>query len=229
MSETEYIHPSFVEDGIPSFDFMLLKLTQQSSNEYIKLNENPDIPTGQRIDEVTAVGFGTVSRSLEEYPTILQRVELTYINNDECDNAKDPSYADNYRGLISDAMLCAGDFGQDTCRGDSGGPLIVDGGSPDKDILVGIVSWCVLLAIIYAIAFCIVALLINVSVHENAGALVVLFQPFQVILKECSCLLAIITMESHHIVSRLQVFIPELVMKWNGSSKTFVIFLITLQ
>lgn len=125
---------------------MLLKLTQQSSKPYIKLNGNPDIPTGQRINEVTALGFGTVSGDVDEYPTILQQVELTYMPNSVCEKSKDPLYAENYQGLISGAMLCAGDFGQDTCRGDSGGPLVVDGGSPDQDILVGIVSWCVLLA-----------------------------------------------------------------------------------
>mmetsp|Transcript_8962 Transcript_8962/g.21316 ORF Transcript_8962/g.21316 Transcript_8962/m.21316 type:complete len:1059 (-) Transcript_8962:2662-5838(-) len=141
MKEIEYIHPQFVEDLATSFDFMLLKLTQQSSKAYIKLNENPDIPAGQRVDEVTALGFGTISTDLEEYPSTLQQVELTYINNNECEKSKDPNYADNYQGLISSDMLCAGDFGQDTCRGDSGGPLIVDGGSPDKDIVVGIVSW----------------------------------------------------------------------------------------
>lgn len=143
MAETEYIHPQFVEDLATSYDFMLLKLAQQSSKAYIKLNENPDIPTGQRIDEVTALGFGTISKNLEEYPSTLQQVELTYMNNNDCEKSRDPNYADNYQGLISSDMLCAGDFGQDTCRGDSGGPLIVDGGSPDKDIVVGIVSWCV--------------------------------------------------------------------------------------
>jgi len=141
MAETEYIHPQFVEDLATYFDFMLLKLTQQSSKAYIKLNENPDIPNGQRIDEVTALGFGTISTNLEEYPSTLQQVELTYINNNECEKSKDPQYADNYQGLISSDMLCAGDNGQDTCRGDSGGPLILDGVSPDKDIVVGIVSW----------------------------------------------------------------------------------------
>ena len=146
MTETEYIHPQFVEDLATSFDFMLLKLKQQSSKVYVKLNENPDIPVGQRVDEVTALGFGTISTNSEEYPSTLQQVELTYIDNDDCEKSKDPKYADNYQGLISSDMLCAGDNGEDTCRGDSGGPLILAGGSPDKDIVVGIVSWCVQLS-----------------------------------------------------------------------------------
>src|SRR5210317_393319 len=42
MTETEYTHPQFIEDLATSYDLMLMKLTQQSSKAYIKLNENPD-------------------------------------------------------------------------------------------------------------------------------------------------------------------------------------------
>mmetsp|Transcript_18092 Transcript_18092/g.36442 ORF Transcript_18092/g.36442 Transcript_18092/m.36442 type:complete len:129 (-) Transcript_18092:104-490(-) len=38
-------------------------------------------------------------------------------------------------------MLCAKSAGRDACEGDSGGPLIVKGDSPEEDIQVGIVSW----------------------------------------------------------------------------------------
>jgi trypsin len=146
LSTDHYIHPSFVnpsetKSGVSSFDFMLLKMNQTSSKDYIKLNENSDIPTGQRVDEVTALGFGSIASDSDSYPTILQKVDLTYISKEDCDKSKDPQYADNYQGLISDDMLCAGDYGQDSCQGDSGGPLIIDGGSPDKDIVVGLVSW----------------------------------------------------------------------------------------
>jgi len=144
--DSEFIHPSYVEpgetvSGVASFDFMLLKLTQQSKKEYIKINGNSDIPTGDKVDEVAAIGFGSTDAESGEYPTMLQKVELTYISNEDCGKAKDPKYSDNYYGLISDDMLCAGDFGQDSCQGDSGGPLIVDGGSPDRDLVVGVVSW----------------------------------------------------------------------------------------
>ena len=119
IEEKEYIHPAFEEDGITIADFMLLKLSQQSTKEYVKLNENPDIPTGETIDEVTALGFGSISSTdLSDFPSILQHVELTYVPNEDCEKSKDPQYADNYQGLISDDMLCASDNGQDSCRGD---------------------------------------------------------------------------------------------------------------
>ena len=43
-----------------------------------------------------------------------------------------------YRGQTTDAMICAGAPGKDTCQDDSGGPLIRTLGEP---VLVGIVSW----------------------------------------------------------------------------------------
>ena len=137
----EYLHPQYTDDAL-SYDFMLLKLNQTSTLNYILVNENPDVPTGERINEVTAMGFGTLSADNDdEYPSILQHVDLTYVDNDVCEKSKDPQYEENYKGLITDVMLCASNYGQDTCQGDSGGPLIIPGGTPLNDILVGIVSW----------------------------------------------------------------------------------------
>ena len=140
-----YEHPLYYEYDLP-YDFMLLKLSGQSTKQYVKLNDNPNLPTGDRTDEVTVMGFG-YTRPSDGYsrPDILKHVDLTYVPNDICEQAKDPIADDGYLGLITPDMLCANDNGQDSCQGDSGGPLIIEGGMIDyaNDVLVGVVSWCV--------------------------------------------------------------------------------------
>jgi secreted trypsin-like serine protease len=139
----EYTHPLYIGDTFP-YDFMLLKLNQRSTKQYIKLNENRNVPTGQRVDEVTALGFGfTVAGDVDSDPQILQEVDLTYVPNNVCELAKDPRINEGYQGLITEDMLCATDKGQDACQGDSGGPLIIKDGNSQRDSLVGVVSWCV--------------------------------------------------------------------------------------
>ena len=122
---------------------MLLKLGQQSTKDYIKLNDDSNLPTGQYVNELTVIGFGlTDSTDDGSSSRILKEVDLTYVPNEECENAKAPGFlGDSYQGLITDDMLCANDDGQDSCQGDSGGPLIVGGGNVADDVLVGVVSW----------------------------------------------------------------------------------------
>jgi len=61
----------------------------------------------------------------------LMEVEVIATNNTECYDA--------YGGGITDRMICAGDLGKDSCRGDSGGALVTDEGGYYSQI--GVVSW----------------------------------------------------------------------------------------
>lgn len=141
--DPEYLHPQYDDEDFP-YDFLLLKLSRQSSKPYVKLNVDAGLPTGERVNEVTALGFGyTRPGDAESEARILQEADLTYIPNDICEQSKDPGLGEGYQNLITDDMLCAADNGQDSCQGDSGGPLIMDGGNPGQDVLVGIVSWYV--------------------------------------------------------------------------------------
>jgi hypothetical protein len=138
---TEYVHPLYNLALLP-YDFMLIKLSGSSSKDFIQLNDNPNLPTGNVDNELVVLGWGlTESNNENSGASILQYADLNYIPNDICEKSKDPFISENYRGLLTDDMLCAADEGQDSCQGDSGGPLLIPGTSITGDVLVGVVSW----------------------------------------------------------------------------------------
>ncbi|BFG05555.1 trypsin alpha-3 [Drosophila madeirensis] len=77
-------------------------------------------------------GWGKRTEEDEALPALLRSVELEIVDRSACG---DQYMTKDY--TITDDMLCAGylEGGKDSCNGDSGGPLAVDG------VLVGIVSW----------------------------------------------------------------------------------------
>lgn len=137
----EYPHPLYSADDGFSYDFMLLKLARPSSRPIVRLNNNPGLPNGDFVDEVTVMGFGNTVSGIPSLSSILQEVDLTYVPNQVCEQSKDPVRNLSYKNQITEAMLCAGDNGQDSCQGDSGGPLVIAGANSDLDVLVGVVSW----------------------------------------------------------------------------------------
>lgn len=79
------------------------------------------------ISQVT--GWGALSQG-GSAPNILQVVHVPIVDDNLCRSA--------VSGVISETMICAGNFeqgGLDSCQGDSGGPLVVD------RVLQGVVSW----------------------------------------------------------------------------------------
>lgn len=136
----ELPHPEYSDDGFIN-DFMLVKLTSRSTKQFVRLNENSDLPRGDVEDEVTVIGFGNTISGVPSLAKILQEVSLGYIPNPLCEQAKDPRLNLSYQNQIIDSMLCAGDQGEDSCQGDSGGPLIMKRGDATQDVVVGIISW----------------------------------------------------------------------------------------
>ncbi|CAH0383608.1 unnamed protein product [Bemisia tabaci] len=94
------------------------------------------LPSGNKAyagKTATVIGWGSL-REMGPQPAILQKVNIPVWTNQECKEKYGPAAP----GGIIDTMLCAGQTAQDSCSGDSGGPLMVEDGTWTQ---VGIVSW----------------------------------------------------------------------------------------
>lgn len=135
----EYPHPSYSLDAFP-WDQVLLKLEGPSSKPVVSVKADHSFPTTNG-EELTVLGFGTTREGTQSGAEVLQQAIVNFVPNDECSEAKDPNFGENYLGKITDDMLCADTSGKDSCQGDSGGPLIHLGDSYQDDKLIGVVSW----------------------------------------------------------------------------------------
>lgn len=125
-------------------DFMLIKLFGQSTEPYLRINTDANVPsfTGEPL---TVLGWGMQDVDVVELSDQLREIEVNYIPNDACRRVRG-NYDGNsitYEDRITDRMLCAADIHQtdDSCYGDSGGPAIRTGDGIEDDLLVGIVSY----------------------------------------------------------------------------------------
>ncbi len=129
------IHPRFDWISLRN-DIGLIELTEALPAP------SPHIP-GQIFDSpyakdgatAIALGWGATSRYGFFYPTALQQTELRLVDNDTCNAAVGPG--------ITEGMLCAGSSTEmeDTCYGDSGGPLLYRAPVSGAWTLVGITSF----------------------------------------------------------------------------------------
>ena len=116
-------HPLYNSGTSFSHDAMLVKLNRQSTKNYIRINDNPDLPSTASANvrnSLTTMGFGyTKYGNTKSEPDFLQEASLSYVPNHICERSQDPNAGDSYQGLISDDMLCASDNGEDACQGES--------------------------------------------------------------------------------------------------------------
>ncbi|XP_077193076.1 beta-fibrinogenase brevinase-like [Paroedura picta] len=109
-------------------DIMLIKLNTPAilTDHVAPINyatSPPDLGTS-----CTVMGWGAVTSPDETFPSVPHCVNITILETELCE--------DKFPCIVPENILCAGilEGGKDSCRGDSGGPLICDG------ILQGIVS-----------------------------------------------------------------------------------------
>jgi len=128
-------HPNYRGNSI-DYDYMVMKLDRPvDTNIYPPIRINQDINVPANRQELTVIGFGSLSQGGSSTPSRLQEVDVNYIPSTTC-NA---GYS-SYNGDVKDAtMFCAGTGGgKDSCQGDSGGPIFTKGETIEQ---VGIVSW----------------------------------------------------------------------------------------
>ncbi|WP_025555613.1 S1 family peptidase [Vibrio parahaemolyticus] len=116
-------------------DIALIELEHSVDSATIDL-ATPEVLDSVRVgDKLHVAGWGNTSTTDRVYPTVLQQVDLEYVDRAICQNL-----SGNYSN-VSDDGICAGYYwgGKDSCQGDSGGPLIVDDNGINK--LLGVVSW----------------------------------------------------------------------------------------
>jgi hypothetical protein len=85
-------------------------------------------------DEITAIGWGMTSNAEKSFSAPALKVDLRVMDTALCQAQK--GYGAQ---RISGKVICAALVGQKTCRGDSGGPVVLTNGITDN--LVGLVSW----------------------------------------------------------------------------------------
>ena len=135
------IHPDYNANSLDS-DLALLELERASVQQPIQLNATftsnlPTINTGI-MSTVTGWGnTGNIGENGATHPEILQEVELPVVNREIC-NAPEA-----YNGDVTLNMICAGyQSGRgDSCKGDSGGPLMIFSSQEEEWIQAGVVSW----------------------------------------------------------------------------------------
>ncbi|HCG8201289.1 TPA: serine protease [Vibrio parahaemolyticus] len=116
-------------------DIALIELEHSVDSATIDL-ATPEVLDSVSVgDKLHVAGWGNTSTTDRVYPTVLQQVDLEYVDRATCQNL-----SGNYSN-VSDDGICAGYYwgGKDSCQGDSGGPLIVDDNGINK--LLGVVSW----------------------------------------------------------------------------------------
>ncbi|XP_055367983.1 polyserase-2-like [Betta splendens] len=123
-------HPKYEEKNL-LHDLMLLKLDKPVEKtktvNWLKLGKKVKDPKAGTI--CVAAGWGQSNNNIKKMSDVLMSVKVPVINRKTCNSLY------NRNPPITDSMVCAGKDEADTCKGDSGGPLLV------KGALVGITSF----------------------------------------------------------------------------------------
>ncbi|XP_043269852.1 phenoloxidase-activating factor 2-like [Venturia canescens] len=125
-------------------DFAILILSQPFNfAENVDVVCLPELQDRFDFSNCVATGWGKdVFGQAGHYQVILKKVELPIVPHDDCQTALRRTRLGHHFKLDSSFVCAGGKLGQDTCRGDGGGPLVCPiKGDPTRYAQAGIVAW----------------------------------------------------------------------------------------
>ena len=157
----EIKHPGWDVTTVDN-DYMLMKLVSDSTRgSLVTLNTDPNIPYLEDA-QLTIMGWGDTNEDpdVNEPGMQLLDAQIEYVPDEQCKTYEgdiDGGGYVRYDQRLTDNMMCGmdrvGAVDEDTCVGDSGGPLIWSPtDSLATDLQVGLVSWgigCASVSILY--------------------------------------------------------------------------------
>jgi secreted trypsin-like serine protease len=144
-------HWELVADDNFRHDFSLLFLSEAASEDYVRINRDPNLPANGQTVFAMGVGWTSADYETAKLSQVLKEVNLEYLENAQCElssNAHSLGKDDDdglieYTDIIHADHLCTtgGPHNKrDACSYDSGSPIIIQGETAKDDILVGLVS-----------------------------------------------------------------------------------------
>jgi len=133
---TSIKHPNWSGEVRDGADLALLVLSESLEGPYLRVlpQQDPAQAFGD-LQSFQFAGYGLVRE--EQVSVTLQEVELFYRRQGFCRQL----YQTLGYEFKPEDTICATGLGRaELCRGDSGGPLILKGATPDEDFAVGILS-----------------------------------------------------------------------------------------
>lgn len=131
------IHPAY-DPGTLDSDLALLRLERPSVQQTIPIATPQMVGTLAYPGSIaTVTGWGNTNIAMPHYPETLQQAQLPVVEWEVCNSPA------AYNGGVTPNMLCAGydEGGLDSCKGDSGGPLMIAQEEDGIWVQVGVVSW----------------------------------------------------------------------------------------